>query len=560
MQSHAVNTAVRRSRWRLGIAAATAAVLSVTLAQSAGGGAVAAEAPVGAAGVSEVSGDVSGKVARRADYLGFSVQLGAEQRVVGPTDQGDNPYYSEMRGGKLRGFFGTSRTIEWQSHNNTRLTNPRIILNRGGSGAFDECGAWLQGTFQKITATRWIAFYHAEGKGPGEERCDHYANTTVWRMAMAETTNAGKTWKKKGVVLTGVNATASNGVTNAGTGRTVKVGNYYYMFFKTAHGPKPGPSGIQVARSKVSDGGKPGTWFKYYCPPGTVINPDPPCNWKEKGIGGHSTQIGGISEKARFISWNTALKRWIGFDASGQRGFRLFASEVGAGATPEVQQRNALFDSDGFPKRWMNWTDTYPLVSTEHDKYVDQWGGHIRNRRSKQLYAYPSVGGADGSSWRSGSEFYVYYVKLFPGDKFTHRYLFRRKVKVVNNSAALNRVELTLYKDRRGHRFSSTEAHKSKAFRRVGVTGYLLSHGKAGWKQVFDCGRRGDRALYVGNCKRGWAPVRRVGFIRPRKAGPANVPVYRCYDRQKNSHFASTKIGCAGERREGRIGFALRSL
>ncbi|MDZ5623111.1 hypothetical protein SFC88_19890 [Nocardioides sp. HM23] len=513
----------------------------------------------GAAPAPAVSAPGSAAVAAGAADLGFAVQLGPEQRVTGPTNQGDNPFFSEKRGTKLYAYFGTSRTIEWRF--NGRLTNPRIILNRGGAGKFDECGAWMQGSIQKITAQRWVAFYHAEGKGPGSDDCDHYGDTTVWRMARAVTTNGGKTWRRPGypnnVVVAGVGATASTGVTNAGTGRVVKVGDYFYMFFKTAHGPKPGPSGIQVARSPVSSEGAPGSWKKYFCHPATILQPAY-CAFDENGIGGKSTQIGGISEKARYIAWNSALNRWIGFDASGARGFRLFASEVGTGATADARQADALFDGDGNPKRWMNYTDTYPLVSTENDPYVDQWGGHIRNRRSKQLYAYPSIGGLDGNSWLTGSQFYVYYVKLFPGDKFTHRYLFRRKVTVVPNSDAFNRVELTLYRNGTGQRRSSTEAPKEKAFRRVGATGYLLSHGATGWKQVFDCVRRGDHALFAERCKTGWRANRRVGFIRPRTNDVATVPVYRCF--AKRSHYVSTSPGCGGGKREARIGFALTSL
>jgi hypothetical protein len=548
MQSRAIS--VVRARWLLGLAAVVAATLSVSLLQSTGGAATAPAA----------SAPATAEVAAGAE-LGFAVQLGPEQRVTGPTDQGDNPYFSERRGGKLRGFFGTSRTIEWLSHNNTRLTNSRIILDRGGAGKFDQCGAWMQGSVQKLTSSHWIAFYHAEGKGPGEDTCDHYGDTTVWRMAMAETTNGGKTWKRpnypNNVVVTGAGATRRTGVTNAGTGRVVKVGTYYYMFFKTAHGPKPGPSGIQVARSAVSDGGRPGTWKKYYCHPATLLVPAY-CAFDEQGIGGRSTPVGGISEKARYIAWNTALDRWLGFDASGKRGFRLYASEVGAGATAEDRQQDALFDGDGLPKRWMSWTDTYPLVSTATDKYVDQWGGDTRNRRSKQLYAYPSIGGADGDSMVTGSTFYVYYVKLFPGDKFTHRYLFRRKVTVVPNSTALNRVELTTYRNGTGQRRSSTEAPKEKAFRRTGPTGYLLAHGADGWRQVFDCVRRDDHALFVTKCRTGWSPVRRVGFIHPEQTADASVPVYRCV--AKRSHYASTSPDCGGGKRETRLGFALGSL
>ena len=517
----------------------------------------AAPAPVKEAGTTSVATTAA------KEATGFAVQLGPEQRIVGPTDQGDNPFFSEVRNGKLYAYFGTSRTIEWRSRGNARISKPRVILDRGPAGRFDECGAWMQGSFQKLTRRHWIAFYHAEGKGPGEEKCDHYGDTTVWRMALAETKDGGQTWRRPdapgNVVVTGVGATATSGMTNAGTGRVVKIGDYYYMFFKTAHGTRPGPAGIHIARAKVGAGvnGLPGKFFKYYCHPKTVFK-DAYCAWDEPGVGGHSTPIGGLSEKGRYIVWNSALSRWIAFDASGKRGFKVYASEVGSGATTLERQQSALFDAAGLPVRWAGWEDVYPLVSSETDKYVDQWGGSTRNARSKQLYAYPSVGGLEGQSGTTGSSFYVYYVKLFPGDNFTKRYLFRRKV-TVTQSPALNRVELTTYKNSKGQRTSSTEAPKSRAFKRQGPTGYLLSHsGEEGWKQVFDCTRKADHALFVNKCKIGWKANRRVGFIHPTATSTATVPVFRCV--AKGSHYASNRRDCNGGRREGRLGFAMGSL
>ncbi|KAA1419461.1 hypothetical protein F0U44_13605 [Nocardioides humilatus] len=507
----------------------------------------------------------AGRVPERAapdeSALGFVVQLGPEQRVAGPTDQGDNPYFSEKREGKLYGYFGTSRTLEWRSHNNTRLTNSRIILDRGLPGEFDECGAWLQGSFQRLTRQHWIAFYHAEGQGPGDDTCDHYANTTVWRMAMAETTNGGLTWQRpsypNNVVVTGTGASMTGGITNAGNGRTVRVGDYYYMFFETNHGTRPGLPGIHIARSKVSDGGARGTWKKYYCT--TPASGDPVCAWSQPGIGGKSTPIGGLSEKGRYIAWNSRLSRWLGFDASGRRGFQMFASEVGTGDTALERQQSALFDEAGLPKRWVGSEDVYPLVSTDADPYVDQWGGHLRDAKSKQLYAYPSISGAEGQSCCTGGTFYVYYVKLFPGDKFTDRYLFRRKVTVTRTDRALNRVELTTYKNGKGQRRSSTEAPKPRTFKAVGAAGYLLSHaGVTGWKQVMDCTRKADHALFAGKCKSGWKPYRRIGFVRPTKTKLANVALYRCV--AKRSHYVSASRSCDGGQREARIGFAMREL
>lgn len=163
-----------------------------------------------------------------------------------------------------------------------------------------------------------------------------------------------------------------------------------------------------------------------------------------------------------------------------------------------------------------------------------------------------------GQSCCSGSDFYVYYVKLFPGDKFDKRYLFRRKVTLVQSVGLLNRVELTTYKNSLGQRRTSTEAPKSKSYRRVGETGYLLSHSEPGWNQVFDCSRRSDYALHVQQCPTGWKPYRRVGWVHPTRTDTATVPVYRCV--AKRRHFASTSRGCDGARREVLLGFALTSL
>jgi hypothetical protein len=530
--------------------------LTATIAPSA---TQAAQAPV------KDSGTAKATTTAAKEPSGFAVQLGPEQRLLGPTGQGDNPYFSEKRGRRLYGYFGTSRTIEWRANNNTRLTRPRIILDRGRRGKFDDCGAWMAGSFMKITAKKWIAFYHAEGSADNHNGvCDHYADTTVWRMAMAMTTNRGRSWSRPGyadnknVVLTGTNATRTTGVTNAGNGRAVRVGDYYYIFFETAHGTQPGPAGVHVARAAVSPDGMPGAWKKYYCHPATLLEPAY-CDFDEPGIGGRSTPIGGISEKARHLVWNGFLNRWLGFDASGRRGFRLYASEAGTGATLTERQQSALFDGDGNPRKWQDVTDVYPLVSTSTDKYVDQWGGDIRNRRSKQLYAYPSIVGARGQSNFSDSGFYVYYVKLFPGEKFTHRYLFRRKVTLVASTTALNRVELTTYKNGKGQKFSSTEAPKEKTFRRVGPTGYLLSHsGVTGWKQVFDCTRKGDHALFAAKCKIGWRAVRRVGFVSTTKTVEADVPIYRCVAKQR--HYAANARSCGGGRREALVGWAMQSL
>jgi hypothetical protein len=542
----------RRRRWAVGSVAATTVVVL------AGG----LTPPVGdAAAPQPVEAAPSAQSAQQAATLGFQVQLGPEQRLIGPTGEVDVPYFSERYPtGKLFGVAGTSRSKFWQSANNARISRPRQVLDRGGVGKFDECGVWMM-SIQKITAQRWLGFYHAESKGTADD-CDHVADTTIWRMGLAETTNGGRTWNKNpgsvnypnNVILTGTGTgvSSSGSGRHAGNGRVVKLGSWYYMFFQAAHGAHPEEPGVYVARAKVADQGM--EWKKYYCI--TATN----CGFTQPGIGGKATPITRISEKARYVSWNSYLKRWIGLDASGKNGFRLYASEPVTGDVTSGKQETALMS-------WEGSVDIYAPVSTPGDPKVDQWGGHTRGKRSKQLYAYPSIlGTTEGPtrnthSWQSGQTFYIYYMKLFPGDKFNARYLFRRKVTLKPSANPMNRVELTVYKDKRsGKRRGTTEAPKLKSFRRVGQSGFLLSHAKPGWKQVFECARRGDFALYAGlKCKRGWTKYRRVGWIRATKGQGASVPVFRCYDRRKRSHFVAPSPKCAGAKREMRIGFALRS-
>jgi len=543
-----LNRTIRRQR-RRAVALAAAVTLAVTIA-------VLATPNSGAA-----TDEPDSATSARAVTLGFQVQLGPERRLIGPTGEIDVPYFSERDAdNKLFGVAGTSRTKVWKAANNTRLSKPRLILDRGGAGKFDECGVWLM-SIQKITAQKWIGFYHAENKG-GADTCNHIADTTVWRMGLAETTNGGRTWDKSpgtisypnNVILTGKNSTATTGTQHAGNGRVVKLkvgsSHYYYMFFQAAHGEHTANPGVYVARALVKSDGMPGVFKKWLCTDPPLGSPS--CGWNGDGIGGDATPISGISEKARYISWNSYLKKWIGLDASGKIGFRLFATDEAPG-TDEASAASVVMD-------WAGNTPIYAPVSSPTDPNVDQWGGSTRTSKSRQLYAYPSILGNTGDSVRSGKSFYIYYMKLFPGDKFDARHLFRRKVTLVRTSTPLNRVELTIYRDRKsGKRRASTEAPKAKSYRRIDAAGYLLSHTSTGFKQVYDCTRRGDYALHLGRCKTGWKQYRRVGWISTSKTGVASVPVFRCFDKSKRSHFVATKSGCGGAKKEARIGFALRS-
>jgi|GEM_PF-3523304 len=520
--------------------------------------------------VSARSGPEQAAAAAVATKLGFAMQLGPEERVIGPTRDVDVLYFSERDArNRLIGFAGTSRTYVWKSHNNRRISNKRLIIDRGGRGTFDECGAWLNGSIVKLNSRHWLGWYHAESKGPRESACDRVRDTVVFRVGFVETRDGGRTWRKTrnknlghSVVLTGTgtkaNPSAPNpGSVNGGSPRVLKVDDFYYMFFMAG---EPGSQATHVARAPISSQGRPGTWQKWFCHPATVLKAAY-CAFDEPAIGGKSSPVKGLAAKARYVTWNSYLGRWIGFSGTGKDGFRMFASTPVTGAATEPARETSLLNLSKDSSSWSVSDPFYAPVSYPDDPLVDQWGTHVRNRKSKLLYAYPSMLGATGSSSATGKSFYVYYVKLYPGDNFDERYLFRRKVTVLKTATGANRVALTTYKTSTGKLRTSTDMPKSKAYRRVAGAGYLLGAEEDGSRQVLECTRRLDAALFTGGCKKGWAPYRRAGWIYPQRSIEAPVPIFRCFNRRTRSHFASSSPRCNGLGvREVSLGFGLGGL
>jgi len=517
-------------------------VAGVLMASAVTGGAVVA-APSGA--------DVSARAVAESALSGFVVQVGPEERVYGPTGKVDFPYFSERTAsGKLIGFISNNDSYRTTSrNNNAKLVQPKLILKRGPAGSFDKCGAWLIGSVYKATAQHWIALYHAEAAGAGDDdRCIFKDESVVASVAWAESTDGGMTWRKTGYprnqVLTQDSALGGPRAEDATMGRMFRVGDYLYLYYGATAAGNDDAKRLHVARSTVTDQGRPGTWKKYYC---TALGS---CGFTQPGLGGHSTPIDKIDPSARAIVPNTYLGRYLALYATGKDGFRLYVSDslIGDPADPALH--------------WPGSIPIYPAVSHSDDGLVDQWG--TRTSRSKQLYGYPSIISATGDSNVSGQTFYIYYVKLFPGGDFPERYLMRRKVTLSKTSTGPNRVALTTYFNKLdGRRRTSTERPESRTYRPQSTTVYLAGQGTQaanGFSEVFECKKRADFLLRIGGCAVGQVPVRRVGWISPVATDVATIPVYRCFNRAKRNHFASTDRKCLGFRRETRLGFGLPAV
>jgi hypothetical protein len=481
----------------------------------------------------------------------FEVQLGAEERVAGPSGAIDSTYFSEKDAttGRLVGYMGNATTYRYETSGNTRLAQGKVALQKGAVGTFDGCGAWLSSVYQ-VTKTHWVGWYHAEAPGADDKGlCDYADASTVWRVAFAESFDAGKTWKKPSYpnnkVLT--QDTALNGpiTEDAGNPRVIRVGDYLYMFFQAATSNTGAGSirQLNVARAPLSSLGKPGSWKKYYCTP--QLFGDPKCDFTEPGIGGRSTAMSNISAPARFVSYNSYLGRYIAPLATGRWGFSLRIADNGP--------------ADDF-RTWASAATIYPAVSTTTDTTVDQWG--TRTASSRQLYAYGSVLGADGNSTTTGRVFYLYYVKVFPKAGFTQRNLFRRKVTLVRTDGIpSNRVQLTTYVDGKGHRRTTTELPQSTAYHVQSNAGSLLAVARDGWKDVYDCSAtKGDAYLRTTACPAGTQAVRRIGYVSPTRTALATVAIYQCWDKRTARHFSSNSGKCSGARKIGVLGYGLPTL
>ncbi|WP_183100436.1 hypothetical protein [Nocardioides pelophilus] len=532
----------------------SAAAVGGLLAVVATTGAVVGAAPSGA------EDEGSQQVAAASPLTGYTVQLGPEERIFGPSGLTDFPYFSERNpSGKLIGFISNNDSYRVTSKNNKTLRDPKVILKRGKAGSFDKCGAWLIGSVFKATATKWIALYHAEAAGAGDnDRCIFSDDSVVASVGRAVSHDAGKTWTKTGQVLTQDDDLNGPKAEDATMGRLIRYGDYLYFFYAAS----TGTSGdaltrrLHVARSPVADLGEKGTWRKWHC-----YKPSPlaaqRCDFGgtgNEGLGGNSKALRTIDPMARVIIKNTYLNRNIALYASGTRGFRLWVSN-GSAATVPLDPSNPSDPGSA----WAGSIEIYPPVSSQDDPLVDTWD---RTKRAKQLYAYPSIVGATGDSNTSDDQFYIYYVKLFPGGDFPERYLMRRKVTLSKaNTSGLNRVALTTYfRKSDGRRRTSTERPIQNSFRPKVQEGFLLGKPRTGYHQVFECVKRGNYRLRVDKCADTEKPYRRIGWIRPTAGDGATKPIYICFKRSLKNYWASSGSCGQGARRKGRLGYGLPSI
>jgi hypothetical protein len=204
--------------------------------------------------------------------------------------------------------------------------------------------------------------------GPdGPRRCINNPFSPHQSGAYAESRDGGLTWTKPGYPRNQF-ITGSPDYQQAGNFDILTAKDYLYAYYT-------GDSAY-LARSSIADSGRPGTWWKYYCPSGQAGGSD--CGFTQPGLGGLATRIPGRSRDT-YVSFNTFLNAFVAVDNALQAG------------SVDLQVSN-----DGI--LWRKLSAPVPVPQVPSD-----WKDIL-----------PSIVDALGDSQVSGPKFWIYAVRVTP--------------------------------------------------------------------------------------------------------------------------------------------------
>ena len=356
----------------------------------------------------------------------------------------DAPVGSLSFKGRTRFYLGSS-SHDGNSYQAIRVrrgswkieTKPTLHNSRVDNPAFDD-QVWLYDVLKDGRQLR--GWYHAE------EYRDHGSSplippvlsdpgavyTSNWSIGYAESTDGkkfirgGRAWTcsantahPRNQVITSLSPSLlykSRGEAGAGTPRVFPLGDYYYMYYTDLAGCDldvdstddivghvKDSVGLHVARASIQSGGGPGTWLKWYAPPGSSTG-----SFSEPGLGGLSTPVvpdnmtdGYASTPS--VSWNTHLERYL-MVTLGRGGIYMRAS-IGLG-------ENGI--AWGQPQLLMGGPDPSQFHGGIPDE--DEW------------IAYPTLMAPSGEIRETGRKCQVLWVLKQAGEPLVNRSLVRREV------------------------------------------------------------------------------------------------------------------------------------
>jgi hypothetical protein len=432
------------------------------------------------------------------------VRVGPPLVVRGPfPDELDAPFTAlKLANGSFRGFSSNGTTYAVDGPTVWVMGGPRrAVLQAGEAGSVNDCGRWLTSTTR--SGDKVLGLVHQE------RACDYNQGKTEKSMAIASSLDDGLTWNDLGTVITGTDAPQPDKTTGEGD-CTMVDGFDGYLY---AYCLRNSDWQTIVARAPVDD---PTNWRKYY-----------EGGWNEPGLGGKATAIGFIGTGTGYLreqGWVAAVANdtWFG-------GLRLSVSE----------DKVSFLDLDE------------PLVTID--------GSDWNRPADTDLIAYATIlDPVTGSNVVDGP-FLLTYIYVPPGKGFESRYLVHHEVSISVEQAPVvvqTGMALTRWRNaERGLFITSTGPLTGDrlGYDRDSVVTYMLTRAPEGVASVKLAECASDWPGHLDHVLAEDGECGPDGYVQERTAGwlyageqPGAVAVYRCYDEEAQSHFASNSPDCEG--------------
>lgn len=252
--------------------------------------------------------------AERAVPGGMSIKLGPRETVLASGAQGlkyfpDESLVVVRREPTVRVLMAatiSSYLLEGPDMMSLRAVGQ--VLARGPKGSYDNGYAGIGGAVREAKTGNVLAFYHGEDQEGAPTNAAGVPGFYC-SVALAVSKDEGRTFEKRGPVITSQAPKKSTGVFDQGCGDmcalTDKDGRFYLIYY-CEHSRVDG-RGVQIclARSPVESAGAPGSWRKYY-----------EGNFTEPGLGGKDTPVlaGGRHEADAIfphVTWVKELQQYV---------------------------------------------------------------------------------------------------------------------------------------------------------------------------------------------------------------------------------------------------------
>jgi hypothetical protein len=251
---------------------------------------------------------------------GLRVVLGEQQALLNDKEldlrnmPGNGIAVIEYKPDLLRVLFAAGpNTYLVEGSDIKHLTSAYKVLEPGGAGAFDNCGAEV-GSVVGLKG-QLFAFYQAADCEDLPVYLKMGVNGSYQSIGLAESSDTGNTWHKGGQIIKCAMPKEYEDFPNQGVrgiGQPGAVldpsGRYIYLYYACYSGQKPvGTTQICMARSDISKGPpRPGNWEKLYN-----------TSFSEPGLGGKELPVVDpnsserVSRKYPHVLYSQALKKYI---------------------------------------------------------------------------------------------------------------------------------------------------------------------------------------------------------------------------------------------------------